>query len=122
MARTRSGRDAAAVALIPWWAWLALAVISWLIARLVVGSAPAPKGPMPQVLAASVFTAFWQVVSFVGPVVFALMALVSIAVRMTRGSVSENARGSETTTTSAQPVWGLDRRTWNMPLLKALEW
>lgn len=99
------------LSLLPWWACLVLAVVSYIVLHWLAGERPNPQMAGKQ-LAQSAVGSFVRGLAIFGQYIFPLFFVIA-------GMISgARAIGRRATT----PVPQLDMSQWNLDLLKALEW
>jgi hypothetical protein len=143
MAKTRAGRIP--ISAVPWWGWLIAGGIAWLLGQLLLGLAPASNGSIAHVAVAGLSKGLGYFLTCMGPLIGVLLAMVSALIRLAKRregdelpwiepSIGSDANATPTRKPDADlyEPWkatrathgspAVDTRSWNMPLLKALEW
>jgi restriction system protein len=143
MANTRQRRIR--ISAVPWWGWLTAGGIAWLLGQLLLGLAPAPKGSIAHIAIAALFKGVGFFLASIGPLIGVLLAIVSALTKLTASREGEELpriephMGGDRSAPSAQKAdadlyehWkaagtaqespAIDTTSWNMALLKALEW
>jgi restriction system protein len=124
----------------PWGIWLALAVLVCLIAQGMIGTKIPNTRSMATVVSVSLLQWFGYVITLIGPLLCVGLAIVS-ARRRARPAPAPTARRRESIRGHVEPAnagpdlyqrWknagarpapaGVDTSTWNLALLRALEW
>jgi hypothetical protein len=129
----------------PWWFWVGLAAMLWLLGKMLIGIAPTPRTAPTAIAISSVFKGFGYFLSYAAPGICLFMAAVSAISAAGRPNRSDTQPIEPCLTTGDLPnsgeterdlytTWkaaseyselrnpGVDTTSWSLPLLKALEW
>jgi restriction system protein len=148
--RQEKARAAELISAIPWWVWLAFGFATWLVARYLMGLVPASKVTPAQAVQLGLLKGIGTFLFIVGPPACLILAAISGVKRILAGKASVPVERLEphldkvTEAEQVLPRWGrnssdsdlyevwkdvaelekpaLDTTSWNIGLLKALEW
>ncbi|HEY6821248.1 MAG TPA: restriction endonuclease [Burkholderiales bacterium] len=142
--RKRNGGDTAkaSIATVPWWGWLLLGGVAWLLARGLVAAEMPTKGQPAQIIATSLLRVLGMLLSVLGPIIFVMLAVISARARRRTALAPASIKPIPGTSpgSSAQrdddidlyAEWksagqadtpaSIETKSWNLGLIRALEW